>query len=166
MTAAPNCRAAPSNAYPARISSSWAVDVAGYPAGGFSLTFGTLVRLVAPCAGSPGAPRAAPAAYPYSGGVIFKKVGEGRPYPDHGKESPRDWADVPPRMVRLDELVTTKRNLDLGLLLAEDSTFYGDLFAHVVEWEGTLYLEDGLHRALRAALQQRPTLHARVLVLD
>jgi Arc/MetJ family transcription regulator len=69
-------------------------------------------------------------------------------------------------MVRLDDLVTTKKNLDLGLLLSEDSTFYGDLFAHVVEWEGDLYLEDGLHRALRAALQQRPTLHARVLVLD
>jgi Arc/MetJ family transcription regulator len=98
--------------------------------------------------------------------VIFKRVGEGRPYPDHGKETPRDWAGVPPRQVRLDELVTTKRNLDLGFLLAEDSTFYGDLFAHVVEWQGTLYLEDGLHRALRAALQQRPTLHARVLVLD
>ena len=98
--------------------------------------------------------------------MIFKKVGEGRPYPDHGKESPRDWAVVPPRLVRLDELVTTKRNLDLHLLLSEDSTFYGDLFAHVVEWEGSLYLEDGLHRALRAALQQRPTLHARVLVLD
>ena len=98
--------------------------------------------------------------------MIFKKVGEGRPYPEHGKQAPRDWADVPPRLVRLDELVTTKRNLDLHLLLSEDSTFYGDLFAHVVEWEGTLYLEDGLHRALRAALQQRPTLHARVLVLD
>jgi Arc/MetJ family transcription regulator len=102
----------------------------------------------------------------YGGWVIFKKVGEGRPYPEHGKQTPRDWADVPPRMVRLEQLVTTKRTLDLGHLLAEDSTFYGDLFAHVVEWEGTLYLEDGLHRALRAALQQRPTLHARVLVLD
>jgi Arc/MetJ family transcription regulator len=69
-------------------------------------------------------------------------------------------------MVRLDELVTTKRNLDLSTLLSEESTFYGDLFAHVVQWNGMLYLEDGLHRALRAALQQRPALHARVLVLD
>jgi Arc/MetJ family transcription regulator len=69
-------------------------------------------------------------------------------------------------MVRLDELVTTKRNLDLSTLLSEESTFYGDLFAHVVQWKGMLYLEDGLHRALRAALQQRPALHARVLVLD
>jgi Arc/MetJ family transcription regulator len=65
----------------------------------------------------------------------------------------------------LDQLVTTKRMLDLDALLAEDSTFYGDLFAHVVEWRGTLYLEDGLHRALRAALQQRHVLHARVLTL-
>jgi Arc/MetJ family transcription regulator len=98
--------------------------------------------------------------------VIFKAVGDSRPYPDHGLTSPRDWAGVPPRQVRLDELVTTKRTLDLDALLGEDSTFYGDLFAHVVEWRGDLYLEDGLHRALRAALQQRPVLHARVLVLD
>ena len=46
-------------------------------------------------------------------------------------------------------------------LLDEDSTFYGDLFAHVVQWQGDLYLEDGLHRALRAALQQGSVLHAR-----
>ena len=69
---------------------------------------------------------------------------------------------VPPRQVRLDELVTTKDTLQLAALLDEDSTFYGDLFAHVVEWRGELYLEDGLHRALRAALQQRSVLHARV----
>jgi Arc/MetJ family transcription regulator len=97
--------------------------------------------------------------------MIFRAVGDGRPYPEHGLETARDWADVPPRMVRLDELVTTKRNLDLATLLSEESTFYGDLFAHVVQWNGKLYLEDGLHRALRAALQQRPALHARVLVL-
>ena len=97
--------------------------------------------------------------------MIFKRVGDGRPYPEHGLTS-RAWAAVPPRQVRLDELVTTKDTLHLDALLDEDSTFYGDLFAHVVDWQGTLYLEDGLHRALRAALQQRPTLHARVLVLD
>ena len=97
--------------------------------------------------------------------MIFKAVGDGRPYPEHGRSHTRDWVDVPPRQVRLDELVTTKRTLDLDTLLAEDSTFYGDLFAHVVEYEGTLYLEDGLHRAVRAALQQRPVLHARVLII-
>jgi Arc/MetJ family transcription regulator len=68
--------------------------------------------------------------------------------------------------VRLDQLVTTRRQLDLDALLSEDSTFYGDLFAHVVKWRGDLFLEDGLHRAVRAALQQRTVLHARVLDLD
>ena len=64
------------------------------------------------------------------------------------------------------ELITTKRELELDRLLDEDSTFYGDLFPHAVQWEGDLYLEDGLHRALRAALQQRNSLHVRVLSLD
>jgi Arc/MetJ family transcription regulator len=93
--------------------------------------------------------------------VIFRAVGEGRPYPEHGL-STRDWAAIPPTQVQLDHLVTVKRTLDLDVLLAEDSTFYGDMFAHVVEWRGELYLEDGLHRALRCALAQRNVLHARV----
>jgi Arc/MetJ family transcription regulator len=97
--------------------------------------------------------------------VIFKAVRDGKPYPDHGL-SLREWARIPPRQVRLDQLVTTKRELALDRLLAEDSTFYGDLFLHVVEFDGALYLEDGLHRALRAALQQRNVIHVRVLDLD
>ena len=73
------------------------------------------------------------------------------------------WLALPPTSVPLNELITTKRTLELDTLLEEDSTFYGDLFAHVVQYEGELYLEDGLHRAVRAALQQRETLHARIL---
>ena len=95
--------------------------------------------------------------------MIFKKVAEGIPYPEHGLSSVKDWAAVPPRQVKLSELTTTKMTLHLDSLLAEDSTFYGDLFAHVVSYRGEMYLEDGLHRAVRAALQQRQTLHARVL---
>jgi len=97
--------------------------------------------------------------------MIFKDVREGRPYPDHGLAM-RDWARIPPRQIRMDELVTTKRELRLDTLLDEDSTFYGDLFPHAVRWEGELYLEDGLHRALRAALQQRTSMHVRILNLD
>ena len=96
--------------------------------------------------------------------MIFKGVRDARPYPDHGLKM-RDWAELPPHQIRLDQLVTTKDTLDLATLLDEDSTFFGDLFAHVVEWHGELYLEDGLHRALRAALQQRHVLHARVHVI-
>ena len=97
--------------------------------------------------------------------VIFKAVGDHRPYPDHGY-SQRQWGELAPTQVRIDELVTTKREMDLDRVMTEDSTYFGDLFAHVVQWRGELYLEDGLHRALRAALQQRPMLHARVLELD
>ncbi|MBK6764079.1 MAG: type II toxin-antitoxin system VapB family antitoxin [Micrococcales bacterium] len=97
--------------------------------------------------------------------MVFRAVGDSRPYPDHGLTLTQ-WASLPPQQVRLEDLVTTKSQLDLHSLLSEDSTFFGDLFAHVVRWEGDLYLEDGLHRAVRAALQQRPVMHARVLDLD
>ena len=96
--------------------------------------------------------------------MIFKRVGSQRSYPGHGLTQ-SDWARLPPTQVRLADLVTTKDQLDLATLLDEDSTFFGDLFAHVVLWRHDLYLEDGLHRALRAALQQRHVLHARVYAL-
>lgn len=96
--------------------------------------------------------------------MIFKGVRESRPYPDHGLRG-RDWAQLPPQQIRLDQLTTTKGTLDLATLLDEDSTFFGDLFAHVVEWQGDLYLEDGLHRALRAALQGRHVVHGRIFVV-
>jgi Arc/MetJ family transcription regulator len=99
--------------------------------------------------------------------MIFKRVGDGRPYPGHGLAT-RDWARIRPEQVRLADLVTTRSQLDLERLLVDDSTYFGDLFAHVVRWRGELYLEDGLHRALRAALGDPgdPMLHARVLDLD
>ncbi|SKZ70045.1 transcription regulator of the Arc/MetJ class [Mycobacteroides abscessus subsp. abscessus] len=98
-------------------------------------------------------------------GMIFKGVREGKPYPDHGL-SVRGWAKIPPRQLRLDELVTVTTVLALDKLLSEDSTFYGDLFSHVVRWQGDLYLEDGLHRAVRSALRNRHIIHARLLDLD
>ena len=102
----------------------------------------------------------------YAECVIFQAVRDERPYPAEAVREGSVWSDVPPTMVRLDELTTTRSQLDLGRLLADDSTFYGDIFAHVVRWKGQLYLEDGLYRALRAALAGRPALHARVLDLD
>lgn len=94
--------------------------------------------------------------------MIFKRVGDDRPYPAHGLTL-RDWVRVEPREVRLDQIVTTRSSLDLHTLLADDSTLYGDLFPHVVAWNGELYLEDGLQRTLRAALQGRQFIHARVV---
>lgn len=68
--------------------------------------------------------------------------------------------------MKLADLVTTKATLDLETLLSEDSTFYGDLFPHVVRYRDVLYLEDGMHRALRSALHHRSVIHARILDLD
>ena len=100
-----------------------------------------------------------------SGGGVFAAVLDGRPYPDP-QLTGRDWASIPPRQVRLSELTTTKAELRLDVLLAEDSTFYGDLFCHVIDYDGVLYLDDGLHRAVHAALQQRSVLHVRVARID
>ena len=97
--------------------------------------------------------------------MIFKGVQEGRPYPPLGL-TPREWAQIPPRQFRLDQLTTVTTVLALDKLLSEDSTFYGDLFAHVVHYRGELYLEDGLHRAVRSALRNRTIVHARLLDLD
>ena len=97
--------------------------------------------------------------------MIFQRVLDARPYPEP-KLTNDQWGELAPRQIRLAELSTTRSTLDLNALLASDSTFFGDLFAHVVQWRGELYLEDGLHRALRTALYGRPIIHARVLDLD
>lgn len=97
--------------------------------------------------------------------MIFKQVLAERPYPTPDISS-ETWASLAPRQIRLADLSTVKSTLDLNELLASDSTFFGDLFAHVVRWNGNLYLEDGLHRAVRAALQGRTSLHARVYEIN
>lgn len=96
--------------------------------------------------------------------MIFKGIRHGRPYPEHGF-SMKDWAQLPPQQVRLAELVTTATVVELDRL-SEDPTSFGDLFPHAVRWCGELFLEDGLHRAMRAALQQRTALQVRILDLD
>lgn len=97
--------------------------------------------------------------------MIFKAVLDQRPYPQVDLTA-EQWGDLAPRQIRLSELSTIRSTLDLNALLATDSTFYGDLFAHVVRWKGELYLENGLHRAVRAALQGRTSLHARVYTIE
>ena len=96
---------------------------------------------------------------------MFRGVLDRRPYPEPALAQ-RDWAAIPPRVVRLADLITTKAVLRLDVLLADDSTFFGDLFCHVVRWRDELYLEDGLHRAVQAALHQRASLHVRVAEID
>ena len=51
----------------------------------------------------PGRPRPAE-----STTMIFKKVGDSRPYPQHGMTH-ADWGGIPPQRVRLDTLITTQK---------------------------------------------------------
>jgi hypothetical protein len=44
----------------------------------------------------------------YTGPVIFKAVGDGAPYPTEATRD-ADWSEVPPRLVRLSDLITVKR---------------------------------------------------------
>lgn len=74
--------------------------------------------------------------------MIFKGVRESRPYPHHGLLH-RQWAQIPPRRIRLDELVTTTTVLALDRLLSEDSTFYGGVFPHAVRWKDVVCLATG-----------------------
>ncbi len=92
---------------------------------------------------------------------MFNGVLSERPYVAP-QMSLRDWATIPPRQVRLADLITVKAELRLDVLLAEDSTFFGDLFGHVFEWQSELYLDDGLHRAVQAALHHQSAMHVRV----
>ena len=97
--------------------------------------------------------------------MIFKEIRNGRPYPEHGF-SVKDWAQIPPQQVPLAHLITTTTVVDVARLLSDDPTLPGDLFPHAVRWCSELFLEEGLHRALRAALNQRTTLNVRILDLD
>ena len=97
--------------------------------------------------------------------MIFKEIRHGRPYPEHGF-SVKNWAQIPPQQVPLANLITTTTVVDVARLLSDDPTLPGDLFPHAVRWCGELFLEEGLHRALRAVLHQRTTLNVRILDLD
>jgi Arc/MetJ family transcription regulator len=66
----------------------------------------------------------------------------------------------------LADLVTTATVVELDRLLSENPTPFGDLFPHAVRWCGELFLEDGLHRAVRGVLQQRTALQVPILDLD
>lgn len=71
---------------------------------------------------------------------------------------------LPLRDFDFSELIAIERTIDADLLL--DTTGLGEENGlRVVEHLGELYLETGQHLALRAALQLRTCLPARVLVV-
>ncbi len=79
--------------------------------------------------------------------------------------SQRQWGELAPTQVRLDQLVTTKRSSTWRPCSPRTRPTSATCSPTSCEWRGDIYLEDGLHRALRAALAAAPVLHARVLEL-
>jgi hypothetical protein len=87
---------------------------------------------------------------------------EGSPWGSTGL-STRSWLLIPVRDVLIGDLVATQDGIYLEPLIRErDSSWCGDPWPHVVAWRGHLYLEDGHHRVIRAALAGRIRVEARV----
>lgn len=75
------------------------------------------------------------------------------------------WLTIPTRTVRIDELTATQPGIYFHGLNT-DTPVGGDQSPHVIDWHGTLYLEDGHHRAIKAALNGQDTITARVLTIE
>lgn len=73
--------------------------------------------------------------------------------------------NVPVELVAISDLWATQLHLSIEALLNPwDPEFSSDPYPHVVAHSGRLMLEDGHHRALRAALQGKTHLRVRMLV--
>lgn len=96
---------------------------------------------------------------------MFAAVDPTRPW-EPTDMSTAKWLRLPARPVPLGDLIATQDGVYLAPLLGEPSSHCGDPVPHVIAHDGRLYLEDGHHRAVRAALNGQRQLHARVLVLD
>lgn len=97
---------------------------------------------------------------------MFAAVDPSRPWEPTGMTTGR-WMRLPARPVPLHDLVATQDGIYLApLLRQEPSSHSGDPLPHVVAYGGRLYLSDGHHRAMRAALNGQQRIDARILVMD
>jgi hypothetical protein len=76
------------------------------------------------------------------------------------------WLDVPVQAVQTRFLIATQDGIYLKPLMKPETAVGGDSHPHVIGHKGRLYLEDGHHRAVRAMIEGRPLLFARVLFVD
>jgi hypothetical protein len=100
---------------------------------------------------------------------MFKAIisrDNGCPWGETGMTSGK-WLDIPTTLVPIRELIATQPGVLLHALSDEAPTpVGGDRFPHVIRWQGSLYLEDGHHRVVRARLNGRRAVRARVLALS
>lgn len=94
---------------------------------------------------------------------VFKGMRADRPYPATGLTSARWVNEVPVEWVDVDQLWLTQRHLSIEALLSPwTPTYCRDPLPHVVQHGEDLYLEDGHHRVIRAALGGDQKILARV----
>jgi hypothetical protein len=93
-------------------------------------------------------------------GVISRD--NGCPWGETGMTTAK-WRNLPTRTVTIAQLTATQPGVLLHALTGRPSPVGGDPFPHVIDWDGNLYLEDGHHRVVRAALAGRTEVEARVL---
>lgn len=96
-------------------------------------------------------------------GIISRK--DGTPWPATGMTSEK-WLDIPVRAVQTRFLIATQDGVYLKPLLEPETAVGGDEYPHVIVYQQRMYLEDGHHRAVRAMIEGRPLLFARVLYVD
>jgi hypothetical protein len=99
---------------------------------------------------------------------MFKAIisrDNGTPWPDINMTTQK-WLAVAPTPVHIPDLIATQPGLMLHALTGRATTHCGDPIPHVISWQGSLYLEDGHHRAARHLLAGNTTMTARVLAVD
>lgn len=80
--------------------------------------------------------------------------------------STRKWLDVPVVEVEIKGLVATQPGVWLHALSSTaPAPVGGDQYPHVIHWKDIMYLEDGHHRVVKAALQGQTHVLARVLYI-
>jgi hypothetical protein len=94
-------------------------------------------------------------------GIVSRDNGE--PWGDTGMTTAK-WLDIPTQRVRIADLIATQPGVLLHALTStHEPPIGGDPAPHVIAWHGHMYLEDGHHRTVRAALAGCSHINARVL---
>lgn len=96
---------------------------------------------------------------------MFAGIDTSRPWPKTEMTTEK-WKQIPPIFVPLNRLIATQEGVKFEALIGQAKpSFSGDNTPHVVSWRGNLYLEDGHHRAVRAAVAGQTQVFARVLAI-
>lgn len=88
------------------------------------------------------------------------------PFEPTGMTTARWIDEITTTDVEIADLVVCQQGITFDALMATNLPYGGDLFPHVVRYEGLLFLTDGHHRLGRALLQGRTVLPVRLLDLD